>query len=304
MWYVGCGTPGKGTPTRGAPTEKHDPEIPMKLRILNPFAATCAAIAIGPFAIADDKDKATDMTMGAASPRGDTARHDGEHQKLIAWIRPVGDSNVKGTVVFEKVPNGVKVTAKVGGFEEGATHAIHIHEFGDLGSPDASSAGEHFNPDGHPHGKPGDEKRHAGDLGEFRADSDGVANYEVTVDGITLDTGKRGILGRAVIIHERGDDGSQPSGNAGDRIGAGVIGVSKDAHGDHDMDRPDRRADGDPSEEPDRPDLDEREDNIRTPSDDSDAADTAPGERRTGPDVTSPGTPSSEGIQVNPDEQP
>jgi hypothetical protein len=46
---------------------------------------------------------------------------------------------------------------------------------------------------------------------------------------ITLDAGKRGILGRAVIIHSKADDGGQPSGNAGERIAAGVIGISKDA---------------------------------------------------------------------------
>jgi hypothetical protein len=32
-----------------------------------------------------------------------------------------------------------------------------------------------------------------------------------------------------VVVHSKEDDGSQPSGNSGERIGAGVIGVSKDA---------------------------------------------------------------------------
>lgn len=32
-----------------------------------------------------------------------------------------------------------------------------------------------------------------------------------------------------MIVHAKEDDGGQPTGNAGDRIAAGVIGISKDA---------------------------------------------------------------------------
>jgi superoxide dismutase, Cu-Zn family len=152
-----------------------------------------------------------------------------EISKLIAIVRPVGKSNVNGSVTFEKTVDGVKVTAVIGGLTPGSQHAFHIHEFGDLGSDDASSAGEHFNPDGHPHGLPGNDPRHAGDLGNLKADADGNATLIQTVKGITLDHGKAGILGRAVIVHAKPDDAGQPSGNAGGRIGAGVIGISKDA---------------------------------------------------------------------------
>jgi superoxide dismutase, Cu-Zn family len=149
--------------------------------------------------------------------------------KLIAVIRPVGKGNVSGTVVFEKTAEGVKVTAKIGGLTPDARHAFHIHEFGDLGSEDASSAGEHFNPGGDAHGMPGQTQRHAGDLGNLKADGQGNAVEVVTVKGLTLDHGPNGILGRAVIVHSKPDDGGQPSGNAGGRIGGGVIGISKDA---------------------------------------------------------------------------
>jgi Cu-Zn family superoxide dismutase len=148
--------------------------------------------------------------------------------KLVAVVQPVGSSKVKGTFEFEKTDEGVKITGKVGGLVPSANHAIHIHEFGDLASDDASSAGEHFNPDKHPHGTPETEKRHGGDLGNLVADGDGNATLTITVKGLTLDAGAHGILGRAVIVHEKADDGGQPSGNAGGRIGAGVIGISKD----------------------------------------------------------------------------
>lgn len=148
--------------------------------------------------------------------------------KLIAIIHPVGESGVNGSVSFEKASGGVKVTAQVSGLEPNTKHGFHIHEFGDLGSADASSAGGHFNPGGHDHALPEKDMRHAGDLGNLEADGEGNATLEITVDNIKLGAGPQGILGRGVIIHAKEDDGGQPTGNAGDRIAAGVIGISKD----------------------------------------------------------------------------
>ena len=37
------------------------------------------------------------------------------------------------------------------------------------------------------------------------------------------------VLGRGVIVHAKPDDGGQPTGNAGARIGQGVIGLAKSA---------------------------------------------------------------------------
>ncbi len=148
--------------------------------------------------------------------------------KLVAVVHGLGDNEISGTVVFEKVPEGVHVTAKVGGFEPNTKHGFHVHEFGDLGAADGTSAGGHFNPGGHDHALPDKEMRHSGDLGNLSADESGNASLDITVDNLRLDSGKMGILGRAVIIHAKADDGGQPTGNAGDRIAAGVIGISKD----------------------------------------------------------------------------
>jgi len=165
----------------------------------------------------------------AASPPHPAHASSAELKKLVAIIRPMANSNVRGSVEFEKVDDGILVTAKVGGLTPNANHAIHIHEFGDLGSDDAASAGDHFNPEGHPHAIPDESNRHAGDLGNLQADGDGNAVLTLVVNNITLDSGKSGILGRSVVVHAKADDGGQPSGNAGDRIGAGVIGISKDS---------------------------------------------------------------------------
>lgn len=170
-------------------------------------------------------------TLSAQEPTPPPPAHtsSAELKKLVAILRPTANNNVRGSVVFEKVDDGILITAKIGGLTPNANHAIHIHEFGDLGSDDATSAGDHFNPAGHPHAIPDDSNRHAGDLGNLQADGDGNAVLTLVVNNITLDSGKSGILGRAVVVHAKADDGGQPSGNAGDRIAAGVIGISKDA---------------------------------------------------------------------------
>jgi Cu-Zn family superoxide dismutase len=76
---------------------------------------------------------------------------------------------------------------------------------------------------GHTDGKP----HHAGDMGNLEADDSGKAHLEITLPGLTLIGGTDPIVGRAVIIHEKADNGDQPVGNAGGRIGQGVIGIAK-----------------------------------------------------------------------------
>ncbi len=149
--------------------------------------------------------------------------------ELIATIQPASGSNVKGSVTFNKVKGGVEVTVAVGGLDPDSEHAIHIHEFGNISATDGTSAGSHYNPAGHKHGllNEDDNMKHAGDFGNIKADKDGNAKTTFTVDNLTLAGKMNPIIGRAVIIHAQMDDGSQPVGNAGARIGMGIIGVSK-----------------------------------------------------------------------------
>jgi Cu-Zn family superoxide dismutase len=81
----------------------------------------------------------------------------------------------------------------------------------------------HYNPEKHQHGLPDKAERHAGDLGNIEADNSGMAHLELTVDNITINGAKNPILGHAMIVHANADDGSQPTGNAGGRIGCGII---------------------------------------------------------------------------------
>ena len=135
------------------------------------------------------------------------------------------DSPLAGEVRFEEVPDGLHIRAEVKNAPPGQ-HGFHIHETGSCAEA-GKAAGGHFNPDGVPHGlleKDGFAKAHAGDLGNIEIGPDGGGKLEVTLPTLNLKDGdKYGVAGRAVIFHEKVDDFGQPTGNAGGRIGCGVI---------------------------------------------------------------------------------
>lgn len=147
----------------------------------------------------------------------------------IAVIHPSGNHDVHGVVQFESRPDGgVRITADLQGLPPNSTHGFHIHEYGDCSAADLGSAGGHYNPQHHPHGGPQTSPHHAGDLGNVKADAQGNAHLDMTVHDITIDGRHNPIIGRAVIVHEGEDDlTSQPSGDAGSRIGCGVIGLAE-----------------------------------------------------------------------------
>ena len=137
----------------------------------------------------------------------------------------VADSGVSGTLRLEELADGVRITGRIEGLEPGE-HGFHVHTFGDLSDREkGESAGGHFAPDGHQHGRPSDDKRHVGDLGNIRADQNGVATIDIVDDVIAL-SGKNSILGRALVVHADPDQFVQPSGGAGGRVAFGVIGIA------------------------------------------------------------------------------
>jgi superoxide dismutase, Cu-Zn family len=148
-------------------------------------------------------------------------------KSAVATIEPSkapGQDNVRGVVHFTPAANGVKVHAEVTGLEPNGKHGFHIHEKGDLSAPDLTSAGTHFNPTGHKHGGPKGNERHGGDLGNLEADANGKATYDATIEGLTIDDPKTGVVGRSVIVHAKADDlKTDPSGDSGARIAGGVI---------------------------------------------------------------------------------
>ena len=156
-----------------------------------------------------------------ASPAGSAAGGPPAATRAVATIAPTQGNTAAGTVTFTAVKGAVHVIADLTGLAPGE-HGFHIHEKGDCSAPDGTSAGGHFNPGSHQHGAPGAQV-HAGDLGNITADASGKAHLEGDFPQMTL-TGPDSIVGRAVIVHAAADDlKTQPTGNAGGRLGCGVI---------------------------------------------------------------------------------
>lgn len=194
------------------------------IRTIKPMVLS---VALGLFGVGCGQDDHQHHAASSDKPIVRAAEMGAEIKEAIAVIHGTkGNEKVHGTVKFTDTGSGVKVVAHVEGLNANGEHGFHIHEFGDCSAPDAASAGGHYNPDKHDHGKPGDTKAHVGDMGNLKADANGVAHLEVTLAAATI-TGKNAILGRGVIVHAKADDFSQPVGNAGPRIGCGVIGVAQ-----------------------------------------------------------------------------
>jgi Cu-Zn family superoxide dismutase len=160
---------------------------------------------------------------------GTTAPEDHRHHVMnaIAVVTSADNGTVHGTVKFSQKDENVTIVADIQGLPPNTNHGFHIHEFGDISDMANKSVGGHYNPEGRLHGSPESPAHHAGDLGNITADANGVARYELVVNDITIAGRENPILGRSVVIHADTDDmTSQPSGNSGLMIAAGVVGIA------------------------------------------------------------------------------
>jgi len=147
-----------------------------------------------------------------------------EEPRANAQLQPTKGNKTFGEATFEQVGDKVRVVIFVQGLKPGQEHGLHIHEAGDCSSGDGMSAKGHFNPLGKPHGHPSSMERHAGDLPALKANKEGRANVQITLDVITVTPGPTSVIGRGLIVHADPDDyKTQPTGNAGARIACGVI---------------------------------------------------------------------------------
>ncbi len=141
-----------------------------------------------------------------------------------ARLAPTAGNSASGTVRFVQAGAMVHVTGEIRGLTPGAEHGFHVHEKGDCSSPDATSAGGHFNPAGQSHGRYDAPMHHAGDLPSLRADASGVARIDFSTPALQVGSGANDVVGRSVVVHrDRDDYTSQPAGNSGPRLACAVI---------------------------------------------------------------------------------
>lgn len=127
---------------------------------------------------------------------------------------------LEGTAMFYKSKyKGIFVKIEVWGLPVSSSSAdapaffgLHIHENGDCYLP-FDKVGNHYNPKMLPH------PNHAGDLPPLLSNN-GYAFMTVYDEFLELED----IIGKAIIVHSHSDDfKTQTSGDAGEKIGCGVI---------------------------------------------------------------------------------
>ena len=165
-----------------------------------------------------------------------TVGYTGNHLQFASMFTPSASAYIKGGplapdlrghVLFTNVANGSEVFVEVAGLpayqpaKKGESpigpHGFHIHEkgvcdIGDVKDP-FQAAGGHWNPTNQPHGN------HAGDFPVLFSNN-GYARMLFFTNKFRGED----VIGKSIIIHQNPDDyRSQPAGDAGKRLGCGVI---------------------------------------------------------------------------------
>ncbi len=152
-----------------------------------------------------------------------------EEDKLVFIAEAVLDkkhSNISGAIKFFQNKKGnTLIKGRVYGLVPGK-YGFHIHEKGDI-STGCKAAGGHYNPFKVDHGNI--VNGHVGDLGNIINTNGKETEIYILAKRISLE-GEFSVIGRSIMVHGKVDDlglgnneGSKKTGNAGPRIGCGVI---------------------------------------------------------------------------------
>lgn len=135
----------------------------------------------------------------------------------------------RGTATFTETPAGLSVAIDAMGLPPGAK-GFHIHTVGKCEGPDFGSAGGHWNPTSHQHGKDNPAGPHMGDMNNITVMANGRGRMTAVIPNGKLRSGPTPLLdadGAAIMIHADADDyKTDPAGNSGKRIACGVITAS------------------------------------------------------------------------------
>lgn len=201
-----------------------------------PFVVFAASVLCGkPFAFYGNSFavKTTPPTTANPDEVAQTVR-----KAVIALIPDASNPLAKGVVGYVEIKqldkfSPVNITGQINGLPPNSMHGLHFHQNGAI-FPNCTATGGHFNPKSTEHGAPTARIHHAGDLGNVLADVNGVINFNLKFDYITL-FGGNSIVGRGLVLHEKIDDlglgvgnltaTSKLTGNSGSRLCCGVVGL-------------------------------------------------------------------------------
>lgn len=157
---------------------------------------------------------------GCATP-GKNERYMAGHAKAQAELKTADGTRV-GTAIAEEVDGAIRVMVEVAGISPGV-HGTHVHAVGKCEGPDFASAGGHWNPSEHQHGKENPMGPHAGDMPNLSVGADGRDRTIFTLPAGTF-AGLLDADGASLVVHAGPDDyKTDPSGNSGGRIACGVF---------------------------------------------------------------------------------
>jgi Cu-Zn family superoxide dismutase len=144
-------------------------------------------------------------------------------EAVIAGTYP--DTAVTGNATFDVVNGKVKLVLNISvPAKANKSVAVHIHEHAGCGDMGKEAHG-HWNPTKVNHGKWGVPPFHSGDIGNVQLDAEGKGTTELETDLWTIGgDSTTNILNRSIIVHGGVDDfKTQPTGDAGNRVGCGII---------------------------------------------------------------------------------
>lgn len=171
----------------------------------------------------DAKDS-SEMSMDTMKTMGSDTTVSGTAFASISATK--SDTSGSGRAEFSKKADGNVELSLIVTFPKMANKsvAVHLHEHGDCGDAGKGAHG-HWNPTNEAHGKWGSAAYHSGDIGNIQLDGEGSGSITLSSNRWTIGgDDKTNIINRAVIVHSGVDDyKTQPTGNAGSRIGCGVI---------------------------------------------------------------------------------
>jgi len=174
-----------------------------------------AAAAILAAAPAFAQDAQTGATGSAATLSEAMIGTDGQPIGQAEMIDTPNGVLVRLTIQADKIPAG--------------EHAMHFHEKGDCSdfAEGFNASGGHHNPTGKEHGFEAEGGPHAGDMPNITAAAGQQTVVETFNPMVRFRQGDAPLMdadGSALIVHAKADDyESQPSGDAGDRLGCVAI---------------------------------------------------------------------------------
>lgn len=144
---------------------------------------------------------------------------------LVVPLRDVDTNAVVGAVSLSETADGVLVRVDVDRAAPGL-HGVHVHRRADC-SLGAESAGGHLAPEGNAHGWPAAGEHHLGDLGNILVEPNHRGTLQRVIPNTTLDElgYDEELIGRALVVHEKYDDGTGTKGHSGAPVACAELAV-------------------------------------------------------------------------------